>query len=125
MKRITRDIDPSDARDLLERVPRACVGFAGDDGPIAEPVTFALIKERYLTGFTAEASQHPVAGEEVVLLLDEGLHFFDLRAIYIRGRAEPIDAPEGGPDRCAWFAVEPTKMVAWDYGRMRNAEDES
>ena len=30
MKRVTRDIDPRSAQDLLERVPRACLSFASE-----------------------------------------------------------------------------------------------
>ena len=61
----------------------------------------------------------------MVLLIDEGLHFFDLRAMYIRGRVERVDVREGLPEAFSWFAVEPTRTVAWDYGRMREVDDES
>jgi hypothetical protein len=50
MKRVTRNIDPVYARDLLERVPRACISFACDDGPQAQPVVLLWHDDRYLAG---------------------------------------------------------------------------
>lgn len=125
MKRVTRNIDPMEARDLLERVPRACVAFGGDHGPQVEPVAVVFRNARYLVGLPVDGTGRPTVGDEVVLLIDEGVHFFDLRAMYIRGRVGPVDLREGLPEDCSWFAVEPTRTVAWDYGRMREVDDES
>lgn len=125
MKRITRNIDLAEARDLLERVPRACVAFAGDDGPRAELVTVLFKDERYLVGMHSSAASHPTAHDEVVLLVDEGFQFFDLRAIYVRGHVEPLGGLKGLPGDFFWFAVQPTRAVAWDYGRIREVDDES
>jgi hypothetical protein len=86
MKRVSRDIDPDSARDLLERVPRACLCFARDQGPQAQPVALVWQDGRYLAGLPLHADGQPEPGQEVVLLIDEGVHFFDLRALYIRGR---------------------------------------
>jgi hypothetical protein len=44
----------------------------------------------YLAGIPADAGCLPNRGQEVVLLIDEGFRFFDLRAISVRGRAEPV-----------------------------------
>jgi hypothetical protein len=124
MKRITRNIEPSEARDLLGYVPRACVAFAGDQGLQAEPVTVVFKNERYLVGMPSSRPIHPPASEEIVLLIDEGYHFFDLRAVYIRGRVEPA-SEEDLPSGFSWFAVAPAKVVAWDYGRRRTVDAES
>ncbi len=97
LKRITRDIDPADVHDLLERVPRACLFFACDDGPHAQPIAFVWRDGRYLVGLPETAHLQPAIDQEVVLLIDEGVHFFDLRAIYIRGHVKPIDAPDDAP----------------------------
>ena len=86
MTRVTRNIDPAAAHDLLERVPRACIAFATDQGPQSQPVILVWREDRYLVGIPDHASNQPHSGEEVVLLVDEGVHFFDLRAVYIRGR---------------------------------------
>jgi hypothetical protein len=125
MKHITRDIDPIDAHDLLERVPRACLSFALDDGPIAQPIAFVWRDGRYLVGISETANRLLVIDQEVVLLVDEGVYFFDLRAIYIRGRVKPIDAPDGVSSGRLWFEVIPLKTVAWDYGTLREVSDES
>jgi hypothetical protein len=125
MKHITRDINPVEAQDLLERVPRACLSFASDDGPCAQPITFVWRDGRYLIGISETANCQPAIDQEVVLLFDEGVYFFDLRAIYIRGRVKPIDTPDGAPTGRLWFEVIPLKTVAWDYGTLREVYDES
>jgi hypothetical protein len=124
MKRVTRNIDPSSARDLLERVPRACLCFACDHGPQAKPIMFVWHDGRYLAGLPLDADCQPVSGQEVVLLIDEGISFFDLRAIYIRGRVKPAEAPRGAPVDHTWVEVVPLKTVAWDYGTLREVRDE-
>ena len=125
MKRVTRNIDPESARDLLERVPRACIAFASDHGPQAQPVELIWHDGRYLASIPEDADRQPGYGHEVVLLIDEGVHFFDLRAIYIRGQVEPTEAPDGAPAGRTWFEVVPLKTVAWDYGKLREVRDES
>ena len=127
MKQVTRNIDPVSARDLLQRAPRACIAFAQTDGPQAQPVALVWREDRCLVGVPAAARHQPGPGQEVVLLVDEGIHFFDLRAIYIRGNVQPTDAPETEPDAQAgrtWFEVLPLKTVAWDYGTLHEVSDE-
>lgn len=125
MKKVTRNIDPASARDLLERVPRACICFAGDQGPQAQPVVMLWREGRYLAGFPGETGRRPGPGQEVVLLIDAGIYYFDLRAIYIRGQAQPAEAPMGAPAGRTWFEVAPLKTVAWDYGMLREVRDAS
>lgn len=79
----------------------------------------------YLAGIPKEAGHQPSSGQEVVLLIDEGIYYFDLRAIYIRGQVKPTEAPKGAPADCVWLEVAPTKTVAWDYGTLREVSDES
>ena len=125
MKRVTRNIDPGSARDLLERVPRACLCFASDNGPQAQPIVLVWYDGRYLTGLPRNAEQRPSSGQEVVLLIDEGIHFFDLRALYIRGQVKQASAPTEAPAAdCTWFEVVLLKTVAWDYGMLREVRDE-
>ena len=83
-----------------------------------------LRDERYLIGVRREAGDRPSLGDEVVLVIDEGVQFFDLRAIYIRGTvsAEGLPADDSG---LRWLEVEPTKIVAWDFSEMRVAADGS
>jgi hypothetical protein len=124
MKRVTRDIDPESARDLLQRVPRACIAFASDHEPQVQPAAFVWHDGRCLAGIPDAAGRRPGTGQEVVLLIDEGVHFFDLRAVYIRGRAQPAEAPGGAPAGHSWFEVEPLRTAAWDYGTLREVRDE-
>ncbi|MBE3560087.1 MAG: hypothetical protein IMW89_12805 [Ktedonobacteraceae bacterium] len=59
------------------------------------------------------------------MLVDEGIYFFDLRAIYIRGHAKPVEAPGDASAGHTWFELVPLKTVAWDYGTMREVKDEN
>jgi hypothetical protein len=124
MKQVTRDIDPGEARDLLERVPRACIAFSSSAGPVSRPVELVWKNDRYFIGIAEGEDQGPDGGDEVVLLVDEGVLFFDLRAIYVRGRIMAADAPAGGAAGRRWFELVSAKTVAWDYGRLREVEDE-
>jgi len=76
MKRVTRNIDLVYARDLLERVPRACISFACDDGPHVQPIVLVWHDDRYFVGIAENADCRPATGQEVVILIDEGIHFF-------------------------------------------------
>ncbi len=125
MMRVTRNIDPGSARDLLERVPRACLCFVSDHGPQAQPIVLVWHDGRYLAGLPRKAELRPSSGQEVVLLIDEGVHFFDLRALYIRGQVKQASAPPEAPVAdCTWVEVVPLKTVAWDYGALREVSDE-
>lgn len=124
MKPVTRNVDPDRARDLLERVPRSCMCFGCDQGPEAQPVGLMWRDGRYLVSLPADARCRPTSGQEVAVLVDEGVHWFDLRAIYIRGRVKPSEAPANAPRGCTWFEVFPLKIVAWDYGTLREVRDE-
>jgi hypothetical protein len=124
MKQATRNVDPESLRDLLKRVPRACIAVATDHGPQAQPIMFVWLDGRYLAGFPDDAACRPSADQEVVLLIDEGVHYFELRALYVRGRLEAREAPAGAPTGRTWFEVLPTKAVAWDYGMLREVEYE-
>jgi hypothetical protein len=123
LKPVTRDIDLDEARDLLERVPRAALALASPHGALAEPVRLVARDGRYWVGLAPSAGPRPSPGQEVVLLVDEGVHWFDLRAVYIRGRAQPAAAPPGAEAGRDWFEVTPLKTRAWDYGSLREAAD--
>ena len=125
MKRVTRNIELSEARDLLEHSARACLAFASHAGPVAEPVTVVFDNDRYLVGMPSDTSVHPAVREEAVLLVDEGVQYFDLRAIYVRGVVASVDGVQKLSADLAWLALEPTKIVAWDYGRMREVDHDS
>ncbi len=125
MKAVTRDIDARHAQDLLERVPRACIAFAGQHGPECVPVRLVWRDGRYLVGIPGGISPRPAIGQEIVLLVDEGIHWYDLRAVYVRGHVTSADPPTGAPPRHMWLELAADKTVAWDYGRLRQAGDET
>ena len=125
MKQVTRNIDPDSARDLLERVPRACIAFARDDAPQTQPVALVWRNDRYFVGVPQTADHRPDTNQEVVLLVDEGIYFFDLRAIYIRGQVQPAESPTDAPAGYSWFELTPLKTVAWDYGTLHEVNDEN
>jgi len=124
MKQITRNIDFDAAHDLLERVPRACIGFAHESRPHSQPVTVVWREKRYFVGIPESADCQPNSGQEVVLLVDEGVYFFDLRAIYIRGHLQPAETPMNAASGYLWCELIPIKTVAWDYGTLREVHDE-
>jgi hypothetical protein len=123
MKLVTRDIDPESMRDLLERVPRACLSYANDHGPQAQPVRLRWQEDRYLVNTSSDIEDQLHSGQEVVLLVDEGVYYFDLRAIYIRGQVRSVEMPIDALVDRKWFEVVPTKIVAWDYGMLREVEN--
>jgi len=124
MKRVTRNIELDGACDLLERAPRVCIAFACEQGPQAQPVVLVWHDSRYIVGIPEHAEQRPSESQEVVLLVDEGVHFFDLRAIYIRGQVQGAETPRGAPAGHTWFELIPLKLVAWDYGMLHEVSDE-
>lgn len=103
--------------DLLRKSARACLGFTSPEGPRIEPARLRYQEERYLVGVDRHA-RVPDEGAEVVLVVDEGRLFFELRAVYVRGHS--AHAREGSEDGTTWIEVLPTKITSWDYGRMRS-----
>jgi hypothetical protein len=93
-------------------------------GPWVQPVGLIWQEGRYLVSIPSEAAYQPASGQEAVLLVDEGIYYFDLRAIYIRGTVRPVEAPSGISTSRVWFELVPLKTVAWDYGSMREVENE-
>ncbi len=123
MKQVTRNIDPDSARDLLQRVPRACIAFAHDNGPQSQPVAVIWRDNRYFAGIPVAAQHLPGSGQEIVLLVDEGIYYFDLRAVYIRGHIQRAQPPTDSLAGYTWFELIPDKTVAWDYGTLREVDD--
>ena len=52
-----------------------------------------------------------------MLVVDEGVLFFELRAVYVRGVARP--APSSPQEGVHWVEVEPSLTSSWHYARMR------
>jgi hypothetical protein len=58
-----------------------------------------------------------LAGREVVVLVDDGPWWFWLRGASFRGVARRDAEAEG----VVWWAVAPRRVLAWDYGTIREA----
>jgi hypothetical protein len=54
-----------------------------------------------------------------VLVIDDGRYWFQLRGVSVRGIANRIDTPAGAAAQLAWYAVETRRVLAWDYGAVR------
>ncbi|MCL4560020.1 MAG: hypothetical protein M1281_05335 [Chloroflexi bacterium] len=112
MKQVTRNIDPDYAHDLLERFPRACLSYVVNTGPQVQPVGLQWHPGRFPISLPEDAEYQPVSGQEVVLLIDDGVYYFDLCAAYIRGQVQLSEFPPGAPAGRKWFEVIPLKTVA-------------
>ena len=117
---VTVRVPLEESLDLLERPARACVGFIRHGQPQIEPVRLRYEGGRYLIGIEPPASA-PDPSDEVVLIVDEGVLFFELRAVYVRGVARSAPSSRQGDVR--WVEVEPSRTSSWNYGRMRWKRD--
>lgn len=116
MSPVTVRVPLDECRDIIESDDRACVARISSGRPSIEPVDFRYTEGRFFVRF-GDGSPAPGQGTEVVLLVDEGVLFFDLRAVYVRGAVGPALAEEKAPR--PWVEIQPTKVSSWDYGRMR------
>ena len=118
---VTRDVDPSTLKDLLEHPPRATVAFIDRERVDILPVRARYHAETYRFGVRADAAVD-LAEREVVLVIDDGPYFFELRGISVRGLARRLDrAKPGEADGLAWYVIEPRRILAWNYAAMREA----
>lgn len=120
-QRVTRDVEPSAVRDLLEDALRATVAFVDHGTVELVPVRSRMSGDT--DAFAVRAGDAPdLAGREVVFLRDDGAYWFELRGISLRGIARRIGAREPGEaGGLAWYAVEPRRVIAWDYATIRYA----
>jgi hypothetical protein len=114
-------VQAEDLRDLLEAAPRANIAFRSGGAIQAAPVAFRFQAGRYLIGVPGTAAGPLVGpGELVKLLIDDGSWFFELRGLWVRGRTTAAgQVPDGADSSLAWLELVPQKVVAWDYGSLR------
>lgn len=126
MKRITRDVDPTALRHLLEPPARAYLAFNDGSAVDAAPVVFEFRDDRYYVGLAPEIVARGVgAGATVTLLLDDGWYWYDLQSLRLRGVLRAAEAVGGGATAATtWFEVMPRVLIAWDYGTLREVGDD-
>jgi hypothetical protein len=119
MKAVTRAVSPAHLQDLLERAPRASIAFEEAGRVVAAPVAFRCQAGHYWVGIPKGEAASQTQGE-VKVLVDDGCYWFQLRGLSIRGRLSPAgEAPQGTPTSLDWFELAADKVVAWDYGMLR------
>jgi hypothetical protein len=118
-RRITRDVDPVAVRDLLDQPPRATVAFVDGGSAVVLPARAQVDGDRRLFAVAADAASS-LDRREIVLVIDDGPYWFQLRGISVRGIANRVDAPTGAAAaQLAWYAVDARRVLAWDYGAVR------
>ena len=110
----TNRIPFEEAADLLAR-GRACACWVVDGTPLVEPAAVVDEHGKLLVEVDGIAPGDDV--DEIVLVADAGVEFFDLRAMYVRGRRVWTAPPSA--DGRAWFELDPTHVTCWDYGTLR------
>ena len=112
---VTRDVALDAVGDLLAHPPRASVTYVDDDGVAVVPVRARFVDDRPLVGVPAGGPDF--SGQEVVVLVDDGPWWFRLRGASFRGVAQRATEAEG----LVWWTVTPRRVLAWDYGSIREA----
>ena len=112
---ITRDVDASVVADLAVSPPRAALAAFGDDELVVVPVTVTL-EQPVDPASSPRIARVPegspdLAGRNVVVIADDGPQWFRLRSLTVRGTAEPVGR--------STYRVAPRRIVAWDYGSLR------
>jgi hypothetical protein len=114
---VTRDVEVSAVRDLLDHPPRATVAFVDGGAVNLLPARARCSPGTHLFG-VAPATAPDLADREVVLVIDDGPYWFELRGISVRGIAARVEPPSGDGD-LLWYVIEPRRILAWDYGAIR------
>jgi hypothetical protein len=106
-RRVTRDVDPA--------------AFVDGGRAAVLPARAHLDGDRHLFAVAADAAP-ALDRQEVVLVIDDGWYWFQLRGVSVRGIAHRVEATTGAEAASlAWYAVDPRRVLAWDYGAVREA----
>jgi len=114
-RRVTRDVDVAALSDLRDHPPRASVAFVDGAAVDLLPARARCSADTYQ--FAVPAALAPdLTQREVVLVIDDGPYWFQLRGLSVRGVAERL---ETAADGLIWYAIVPRRILAWDYGAIR------
>ncbi|CAL9504028.1 hypothetical protein SUDANB95_03471 [Actinosynnema sp. ALI-1.44] len=116
---ITRDVDATAVADLARTPPRAALAAVVDDEIHLVPVE-AVLEPPGDPATSARVVRVPddapdLTGRDVVVVADDGPQWFRLRSLAVRGTAIPVG------DRT--YRLTPRRVVAWDYGSLRDVPD--
>jgi hypothetical protein len=118
VKHVTRDVEVHAVGDLLEHAPRATLAFVDGDAVDLLPVRSRLSDARHFFGVSARTAPD-LDRHEVVLILDGGAYWFELRGISVRGMASRTEPPPSDePQRVVWYVITPRRTLAWDYASL-------
>ena len=109
VKQITRAVALEDLSALVEAPPSAYLAYVVDGAPEAVRVDARRDAGRWLVTLPPGVSIPD--GARVVLLIDGGEFYFELRGVRVRGTLR--DAGDGKRE------VVPGKIITWEYGSMR------
>jgi len=113
VKQITRAVGLEALSDLIEAPRNAHLAYVAEGAPEAVRVAARREGERWLV--TLPPGTSIPDGARVVLLLDDGEFYFELRGVRVRGTLR--DTTGDGTRE-----VVPEKIITWDYGSMRQRE---
>jgi prepilin-type processing-associated H-X9-DG protein len=114
---VTRDVEVSALRDLLDHPSRATVAFVDGNAVSLLPARARCSATKHLFG-VASATAPDLADREVVLVIDAGPYWFEARGISVRGIAARVE-PSSRDGDLVWYTIEPRRVLAWDYGAIR------
>jgi hypothetical protein len=111
-----RDVDVTALGGLLARPPSASVAYATDAGAELVPARAVVGGDVYSFGVAPDAAGD-LNGREVVLTIEDGAYWFELRGVAVRGTARR--AGSSPADGLVWYAIGASRVLAWDYGALR------
>lgn len=118
-RHVTRDVEVATLADLLKRPPRATVAFIDRDEVQVLPVQYRLHGDAHWIGVAGDVAAG-LDSAKVVLVIDDGTYWYELRGISVRGVAERND-PADADAECVWYTIAARRILAWDYGTIREA----
>jgi hypothetical protein len=109
MTQLTRVVELEELDDLIRASRTAYLAYVEGGEPQAIRVSGRHENGRWLVTLPPEVP--PADGQRVVLLIDDGEYYFELRGVRIRGTLRRT-----GPGSAE---VTAEKVTTWDYGSIR------